>query len=69
MRREGQICTLARKTRVRVPGGDVLGPPSTMKTRLAAAYGNWKKLHGKQDAMKKREERIAPMRKARERAA
>ncbi|KAF2256748.1 hypothetical protein BU26DRAFT_28687 [Trematosphaeria pertusa] len=44
-------------------------PASTVETRQAAAYDNWKKLQDEQDAKKKREERIAAIQKARERAA
>jgi U4/U6.U5 tri-snRNP-associated protein 1 len=42
---------------------------STIDTRQAAAYDNWKKLQDEQDAKKKREERAAAIKKERERAA
>jgi U4/U6.U5 tri-snRNP-associated protein 1 len=42
---------------------------STIDTRQAAAYDNWKRLQDEQDAKKKREERAAAIKKERERAA
>ncbi|KAH8710047.1 SART-1 protein [Phaeosphaeriaceae sp. PMI808] len=44
-------------------------PASTIDTRQAAAYDNWKKLQDEADAKKKREERAAAIKKERERAA
>jgi U4/U6.U5 tri-snRNP-associated protein 1 len=44
-------------------------PASTIDTRQAAAYDNWKKLQDEQDAKKKREQRAAAIKKERELAA
>ncbi|CBX93581.1 hypothetical protein IAQ61_009264 [Plenodomus lingam] len=44
-------------------------PASTIETREAAGYDNWKKLQDEAEAKKKREERAAAIKKERERAA
>jgi U4/U6.U5 tri-snRNP-associated protein 1 len=44
-------------------------PASTIDTRQAAAYDNWKALQDEAEAKKKREERTAAIKKERERAA
>lgn len=44
-------------------------PASTIDTRQAAAYDNWKKLQDEADAKKKKEERIAAIKREREKAA
>lgn len=44
-------------------------PASTVETRQAAAYDNWKKLQDDQEAKKKREDRLAAIKKERERAS
>jgi U4/U6.U5 tri-snRNP-associated protein 1 len=44
-------------------------PASTIDTRQAAAYDNWKKLQDEAEAKKKREERMATIKKEREKAA
>jgi U4/U6.U5 tri-snRNP-associated protein 1 len=44
-------------------------PASTIDTRQAAAYDNWKKLQDEAEAKKKREERTAAIKKQREQAA
>jgi U4/U6.U5 tri-snRNP-associated protein 1 len=44
-------------------------PASTIDTRQAAAYDNWKKLQDEAEAKKKREERTAAIKKEREKAA
>ncbi|KAH7399211.1 SART-1 protein [Phaeosphaeria sp. MPI-PUGE-AT-0046c] len=44
-------------------------PASTIDTRQAAAHDNWKKLQDEADAKKKREERMATIKKEREKAA
>lgn len=44
-------------------------PASTIDTRQAAAYDNWKKLQDEAEAKKKREERMAAIKKEREKAA
>ncbi|KAI8935046.1 hypothetical protein NX059_008710 [Plenodomus lindquistii] len=44
-------------------------PASTIETREAAGYDNWKKLQDEAEAKKKREERTAAIKKAREMAA
>jgi U4/U6.U5 tri-snRNP-associated protein 1 len=38
-------------------------PASTIDTRQAAAYDNWKKLQDEAEAKKKREERVAAIKK------
>ncbi|KAF2689780.1 hypothetical protein K458DRAFT_132262 [Lentithecium fluviatile CBS 122367] len=44
-------------------------PASTVETRQAAAYDNWKKLQDEEEAKKKREQRIALIKKAQEKAS
>ena len=44
-------------------------PASTIDTRQAAAYDNWKKLQDEAEAKKKREERMAAIKREREKAA
>ncbi|KAF2272868.1 uncharacterized protein EI97DRAFT_198177 [Westerdykella ornata] len=44
-------------------------PASTVETRQAAAYDNWKKLQEEAEAKRKREERVAAIKKERERAS
>jgi U4/U6.U5 tri-snRNP-associated protein 1 len=44
-------------------------PASTIDTRQAAAYDNWKKLQDEAEAKKKREDRMAAIKKEREKAA
>lgn len=44
-------------------------PASTIDTRQAAAYDNWKKLQDEEEARKKKAERLATIKKERERAA
>lgn len=44
-------------------------PASTIDTRQAAAYDNWKKLQDEAEAKKKREERMAAIKKEREKTA
>jgi U4/U6.U5 tri-snRNP-associated protein 1 len=44
-------------------------PASTIDTRQAAAYDNWKKMQDEAEAKKKREERTAAIKKEREKAA
>ncbi|KAH7382124.1 SART-1 protein [Pyrenochaeta sp. MPI-SDFR-AT-0127] len=44
-------------------------PASTIDTRQAAAYDNWKKLQDEAEAKKKREQRAATIKKEREKAA
>jgi len=48
-------------------GGDE--PESTIDTRQAAAYDNWKKLQDEETAKKKREDRLAAIKKERDRIA
>jgi U4/U6.U5 tri-snRNP-associated protein 1 len=49
-------------------GSDDEEPASTIETRQAAAYDNWKKLQDEAEAKKKREERVAAIKKEREKA-
>lgn len=44
-------------------------PASTVETRQAAAFDNWKKLQDEHDAQKKRQDRAAALKKERERIA
>jgi U4/U6.U5 tri-snRNP-associated protein 1 len=44
-------------------------PASTIDTRQAAAYDNWKKLQDEAEAKKRREEKLATIKKEREKAA
>lgn len=44
-------------------------PTSTVETRQAAAYDNWKKLQDEQNAAKKKQDRIAAIKKEREKAS
>src|SRR5690606_14463847 len=44
-------------------------PASTIETRQAAAYDNWKRLQDDAEAKKKREARLAAIKKEREKAA
>jgi U4/U6.U5 tri-snRNP-associated protein 1 len=44
-------------------------PASTVETRQAAAYDNWQKLQDEEEAKKKREQRVATIKKAQEKAS